>query len=428
MKRQSRLQWLCTVLATFLLVNTVEIPLQWSQTFTEADWGTAAFAKRGGGRSGGGSFSRPSSSSRSRSSSGSSRSRSSGSSSGGGSFSRPSTPSTSSGSSTGTTGGRAGGGSFQRQTTPTPTPYQAPTYSQPPSYPRRDTVIIPVPIQRPYPVYIPPQAPTYSTPVSTPVPTAPSAPTSPSGNNSSTAIPPTTTPSTQTASSDDGLLMFLLGLIVLGGVGFAIYWLLFRRRGQNQLNELDNDIVTVSKLQVGLLAQARSVQTQLTELSLNADTETTEGLAELLQESALALLRVSDCWTHVRASSQTLKSREEAEKQFQQMSIQERSRFTVETLSNVKGQVRQQARVSGGEEADPGAYFVVTLLVGTEDDKPLFSDIYSDSELKEALNRLAGTPLDYLLTFELLWTPQSEQESLTYDELLTEYADLIQIA
>lgn len=73
-------------------------------------------------------------------------------------------------------------------------------------------------------------------------------------------------------------------------------------------SEIENDIVTISKIQVGLLAQARTIQTQLSEYSLNTDTETSEGLAQLLQEAALALLRTAENWMHVSASSKTVRS------------------------------------------------------------------------------------------------------------------------
>ncbi|MCA1992312.1 MAG: DUF1517 domain-containing protein, partial [Coleofasciculus sp. S288] len=83
-----------------------------------------------------------------------------------------------------------------------------------------------------------------------------------------------------------------------------------------QNHELDNEIVTVSKLQVALRSSARSLQSELTALTLEADTETTEGLKTLLEESALALLRNFEYWTHVLGSSQTISSREEAETVF----------------------------------------------------------------------------------------------------------------
>ena len=72
-------------------------------------------------------------------------------------------------------------------------------------------------------------------------------------------------------------------------------------------------------------------------------------------------------------------------------------------------------------------YIVVTLVVGTADDKPLFGDVRSVETLKEALERLGSMPSDYLMVFELLWSPQAEEDSLSYDDLLTHYTDMIQI-
>ncbi|MBW4638692.1 MAG: DUF1517 domain-containing protein [Gloeocapsa sp. UFS-A4-WI-NPMV-4B04] len=166
-----------------------------------------------------------------------------------------------------------------------------------------------------------------------------------------------------------------------------------------------------------MLATARTIQTQLSEYSLHTDTETPAGLAQLLQEAALALLRTEENWTHVSASSKTVRSREQAQAIFNQLSIQERTKFSAETLTNVNGIRRIQDNFK--QDNEPGSYIVVTLLVGTENDRPLFGNVYSTHELKQALERIAATPPEYLTVFELLWTPQSQTESLTSDELLT---------
>lgn len=227
-------------------------------------------------------------------------------------------------------------------------------------------------------------------------------------------------------------------VIIVGILAIAIRWAIHTSANSTNAihpnssanraigNELENNIVTVSKIQVGLLATARTIQSQLSEYSLNTDTETPAGLAQLLQEAALALLRTKENWTHVSASSKTVRSREAAQAIFNQQSIQERSKFSAETLTNVNGIRRIQD--SSKQDNEPGSYIVVTLLVGTENDRPLFGNVYSTQELKQALERIAATPPEYLTVFELMWTPQSETESLTYDELLTEYTNLMQIA
>lgn len=53
-------------------------------------------------------------------------------------------------------------------------------------------------------------------------------------------------------------------------------------------------MVTISKLQVALLADAKQVQIELSELSLDTDTNSHEEIMNLLQESCLVLLRNAD--------------------------------------------------------------------------------------------------------------------------------------
>ncbi len=203
-----------------------------------------------------------------------------------------------------------------------------------------------------------------------------------------------------------------------------------------QNNELDNDIVTVSKLQVALQSSALSLQSELSELTLEADTETTQGLRKLLEEAALVLLRNAENWTHVLGSSQTIDRREEAETVFSRLSIEERSKFSAETLTNVDGKIRQREVVesdacggapSAHRNQGTTAYIVVTLLIGTADDRPLFGQIDSAQAMQEALKNVAAMRSDYLMVFELLWSPQVETDTLTEAELATEYADLVPI-
>lgn len=230
---------------------------------------------------------------------------------------------------------------------------------------------------------------------------------------------------TTSSSSLDWLWM----LLICGGGSALILYILWKfNNSPSASQELENNTVTVTKLQVALLAQAKQIQTDLTELALSADTETPEGLTELLHESVIALLRSPENWSHVGFSSQTFKTREEAGQQFEQISITERSKFTAETLVNVGGRVRQTSTATKKDDSEPAAYVVVTLIVGTEDDRPLFDKIHSTEELTTALQRLGSITQDYLAIFEMIWTPQNEKDSLSRDELLAEYPHLIQIA
>lgn len=231
-----------------------------------------------------------------------------------------------------------------------------------------------------------------------------------------------------TTTSDDGwlvpfLFLTLLTFVLVGLIFYFVLWGL--KKGGAAGGELDNDTVTISKIQVALLANAREIQTALTNVSLEVDTDTADGLLLLLQESALALLRMPESWSHVLASSQTAKSRDAAEAIFNQISIAERSKFSVETLTNVGGRVNRRNSFKPDPDEDPASYIVVTLLVGTAHDQPLFSQIRTEQELKDTLEKLAAIPSNYLMVFELLWSPQDPSDSLTADELLTEYTDML---
>lgn len=85
----------------------------------------------------------------------------------------------------------------------------------------------------------------------------------------------------------------LLTLFVFIAVaGFLVQT--FRRvRGGDSVeyDAIDNPKISVAKLQVGLLAEARELQSELNQIAMTADTSSTAGLAEVLQETTLALLR-----------------------------------------------------------------------------------------------------------------------------------------
>ena len=227
------------------------------------------------------------------------------------------------------------------------------------------------------------------------------------------------------SSNGGGAVLFVVVLLLIGGAGFFV-WYLLKTGKKERRGELDNNVVTVTKVQVGLLAEGRAIQSTLATIVQDADTDSIEGLHAELQEAVLALLRMPENWSHVCASSKTVKTREEAEKAFYQLSITERTKYTTETLTNAGGKLIQKEFEIDPEKA-PAAYIVVTLLLGTADDKPLLSEIRTIEALKATLNRFAAFNQDYLMRFELQWTPQAEGDRLTYDEMLMDYPEMLQL-
>ncbi|MBP0004960.1 MAG: DUF1517 domain-containing protein [Cyanobacteria bacterium SBC] len=194
-----------------------------------------------------------------------------------------------------------------------------------------------------------------------------------------------------------------------------------------------NPTVSVAKVQVGLLAEARGLQGELDKLALTADTGTAQGRAQVLQESTLAMLRHPEYFAYATADSQQAKLNS-AEGKFNQWSLAERSKFTEETLSNYQSQLRRQREASkplpGTSETDalaemeaPGEYIVVTILAGVQGNVQL-SNVESTESLQQALRQLGSISADRLLAVEVLWTPQVSGDTLTSDDLMAEYPNL----
>jgi uncharacterized membrane protein len=188
-----------------------------------------------------------------------------------------------------------------------------------------------------------------------------------------------------------------------------------------------NPPVAVAKLQVGLLAEARPLQDDLNRIALTADTGSSQGLAKLLQETTLSLLRHPDYWVY-GASEDKQTRLLNAEQEFNRYTLSTRSKFSQETLSNVNSQLTQaeaRAALTGTEAAmvDPGEYIMATLVVATQGKLDL-PDIRSSEDLRQALGQMGAISSENLLAVEVLWTPQQSGETLSADEMVAEYPDL----
>ncbi|MBE9220445.1 DUF1517 domain-containing protein [Dolichospermum flos-aquae] len=208
----------------------------------------------------------------------------------------------------------------------------------------------------------------------------------------------------------------------------------FRRVTSGETEEVSynsNPSVSVTRLQVGLLAQARDLQTELNHIAETADTNTPAGRSEVLQEASLALLRHPEYWVYAGSGTQQAKLNA-AESQFNRLSLAERSKFSEETLSNVNNQLKavlSKEALSGEDNPTrlisqgPGEYIIVTLLAATLG-KCQIPAINTADDLRQALRQIGSLPSEQLLAIEVLWTPQAPGDTLTSDDLFAEYPDL----
>jgi uncharacterized membrane protein len=186
--------------------------------------------------------------------------------------------------------------------------------------------------------------------------------------------------------------------------------------------------VSVTKLQVGLLAEARSLQTDLDRIALKANTNNSAGLAQVLQESTLSLLRHPEYWVYAGTQSKQARM-ESAEIEFNRLSLSERSKVSGETLSNTSGQLKQKessaiaVSTPGDLDVQQNEYIVVTLIVGSQGKLDL-PTITSAEDVRRALSQLGAVSSDRLLALEVLWTPQANGDVLTRDDMLSDYPSL----
>ncbi|VXD23196.1 DUF1517 domain-containing protein [Planktothrix paucivesiculata] len=231
-----------------------------------------------------------------------------------------------------------------------------------------------------------------------------------------------------------GLFSLLIFMAVAGFIFNSIRSVMGQGQGQDELGYSSNPTVSVARLQVGLLAQARNLQGDLDRMAQTADTGSAAGRAQVLQEATLALLRHPEYWAYGSSQSEQT-AMNSAEAKFNQWALAERSKFTEETLSNVNNQLiggiapsltgNNATLVSqmGDLTATENEYIVVTLVVGTLG-KIELPKVNSPETLRQALSRLGSVGSEQLLAVEILWTPQASGDTLSTDDMLAYYPDL----
>ncbi|KAG2484725.1 hypothetical protein HYH03_016472 [Edaphochlamys debaryana] len=182
---------------------------------------------------------------------------------------------------------------------------------------------------------------------------------------------------------------------------------------------------TVLKVQVGLFGDVRKWQKDLERLSELFDTDDEESLHYILQETVTKLLRNMEYCAYGQTAGKVFDNLDECEQKFNEVSLEERTKFKEETLSNVDGRIRKRAMDSSTSGPDVGLdmWLCCTLVVATEG-KLKLPKITGQQDMRKALTVLGSVSPDTLLAFELLWTPQAEGDSYSKDELLADFPNL----
>jgi len=180
--------------------------------------------------------------------------------------------------------------------------------------------------------------------------------------------------------------------------------------------------VSIAQVQIGLLASARSVQEDLRRLAGSADTGSSAGLQQVLQETTLSLLRQPDLWVYAAAEVGQVPFAS-AESTFNRLSMQERSKLRREITANVAGRRSSDSSALAGSSGAASDYIAITLLVASRNRLNLPGAGSADA-LRDSLQRLGAVSGDQLLALEVIWQPEGAGEVLSSEELITAYPDL----
>lgn len=177
------------------------------------------------------------------------------------------------------------------------------------------------------------------------------------------------------------------------------------------------------RVQLALGRSARGVQDRLAEFATRGDTSTEAGLASLLHQTALELLREKDSIRYANADGRGPMSLTNAETTLNSLSLAERSRFQVERVRASEGRVN--ASTAAAEEGREALELVVvTVVLATRAPLSQFRSIDSHEALEGILSELGSVSPDGLLGAEVIWTPADSNDSMTETDVMTTYPDL----
>jgi uncharacterized membrane protein len=183
--------------------------------------------------------------------------------------------------------------------------------------------------------------------------------------------------------------------------------------------------VGVAKVQVGLLASARSLQSDLNRLAMESDTSSQSGLVQILQETTLALLRHPEYWVYGATKQETVDF-DRSEQAFNRLAMAERSKQERESITNVNNRLQLGEAPANSDLEDPSEYIVVTIMVAATR-LPQLPTIRSTADLRQALTTIGAVGTNDLLALEVIWEPQSTAYTLTASDMTANYPDLVRI-
>lgn len=176
-----------------------------------------------------------------------------------------------------------------------------------------------------------------------------------------------------------------------------------------------------------------SILSVLHRLSRSTKTDSRTGVQNLVSQVAVELLRRKQSIVAASSSYKHFTDPSKAQREFDELSVQERSKFEKETVNKFGGldysinNMYESAFFSPSDkEGSQATVAVVTLLLAIDGDCTNVPSVRSAEDVDCALSRVASNVKadNCLRSAEILWTPEDRSETLSQRDILADYPDL----
>lgn len=190
---------------------------------------------------------------------------------------------------------------------------------------------------------------------------------------------------------------------------------------------------SVVQLSVAMTVSRRddpnSILSVLERLSQTARTDSRLGIQNLTSQVALELLRRKSSIVSGYSHYKHFRDINKAQREFNTLSVKERSKFENESTSKFGGvdySSQRRSLAAGDTPTNQATLAVVTLNLAIDGDSTKIPTIKSIQDVEEALRKIAADVKvdDCLQSAEILWTPEDRTETLTMKDVIADYPEL----
>jgi uncharacterized membrane protein len=172
-----------------------------------------------------------------------------------------------------------------------------------------------------------------------------------------------------------------------------------------------------------------SILSVLDRLATTSKTDSRMGVQNLTSQVALEILRRKSSIAAGYSRVKHFNDRNKAQRDFNSLSVEERSKFEKEMVSRYGGVDYSQSSSKGVSSGSQATMAVITFVLSIDGDSTKVPTIRSLQDVETALRKIASdVKVDDCLTgAEILWTPEDKSETLTFRDVIVDYPELVSV-